>query len=192
MTKTLLAISLATYVLAVSGGPVVSAQKKRPAKATTTSIKEVPHKAPDVAAPNECLQVFREFFRYLQKSEPSIVSDGQAQKRWLTQELRKSLAQKVASFKDKSDDPDFPGNGTFVGSWDYPSTYSLVASRRYGKRAVIDVLYKWGPGTNYPGDERTSSFIFLDEDGSWKLDDVYTFRGAFVQAESLSQYLREK
>jgi hypothetical protein len=24
------------------------------------------------------------------------------------------------------------------------------------------------------------------------IDDIYTFRGAFVQAESLSQYLREK
>jgi hypothetical protein len=57
---------------------------------------------------------------------------------------------------------------------------------------VIDVLYKWGPKTNYSGDERTSSFVFLYEDGAWKLDDVYTFRGAFVQAESLSQYLREK
>jgi hypothetical protein len=38
----------------------------------------------------------------------------------------------------------------------------------YGKRAVIDVLYKWGPKTNYPGDERTTSFIFLLEDGAWK------------------------
>ena len=45
---------------------------------------------------------------------------------------------------------------------------------------------------SYPGDERTTSFVFLYEDGAWKLDDIYTFRGAFVQAESLSQYLREK
>src|SRR5258705_13215943 len=116
MPKTLLAISLATYLLAVSSGPIVSAQKNRPAKAVTTSIKEVPHKTLGLAAPSECLQVFREFFRYLQKSEPGIVSDEQAQKRWLTPELRKSLAQKVASFKDKPDDPDFPGNGTFIGS----------------------------------------------------------------------------
>lgn len=27
---------------------------------------------------------------------------------------------------------------------------------------------------------------------AWMLDDTYTFRGAFVQAESLSPYLREK
>jgi hypothetical protein len=59
-------------------------------------------------------------------------------------------------------------------------------------RAIIDVLYKWGPKTNYPGDERITSFIFLLEDGAWKLDDVYTFRGKFAQAESLNQYFREK
>lgn len=156
------------------------------------AIQVVTHKTAAVAAPKECLETFQAFFRYLQKSEPSIVRDEQAQKRWLTQELRKALTQKVATFTSPADDPDFPGNGTFIGSWDYPSTYSIVASRRYGKRAIIDVLYKWGPKTNYPGDERITSFIFLLEDGTWKLDDIYTFRGQFVQAESLSQYFREK
>ena len=41
-------------------------------------------------------------------------------------------------------------------------------------------------------DERTTSFIFLLEDGAWKLDDIYTFRGTYSQAESLNQYLLEK
>ena len=156
------------------------------------TIVEVKNRAVAATAPKECLTTFREFFRYLQKNEPSIVRDEQAQKRWLTQELRKALAQKVATFTSPQDNPDFPGNGTFVGSWDYPTTYSIVSSRRYGKRAVIDVLYKWGPKTNYPGDERTTSFIFMLEEGAWKLDDVYPFRGAFAQAESLNQYFREK
>ena len=161
-------------------------------QASRTTIQEVKYKPVAVAAPRECLSAFRDFFVYLQKSDTNIIRDETAQKRWLTQELRKALAQKVATFASPADDPDFPSNATFVGSWDYPSTYSIAASRRYGQRAVVDVLYKWGPKTNYPGDERTTSFIFLYEDGAWKLDDVYTFRGAFVQAESLSQYLREK
>jgi len=155
-------------------------------------IAEVKHTAPIVAAPRECLATFRDFFRYLQTSDPGIIRDEQAQKRWLTQELRKALAQKLATFSSPGDDPDYPSNNTFIGSWDQPSTYAIVSSRRYGKRAVIDVLYKWGPKTNYPGDERTTSFIFLLEDGAWKLDDIYTFRGEFVQAESLNQYLRGK
>jgi len=157
-----------------------------------TAIVEVKHSTPSAAAPRECLLAFRGFFQYLQKTEPGIIRDEQAQKRWLTQELRKSLAAKLATFASPADDPDYPSNNTFIGSWDQPTSYAIVASRRYGKRAVIDVLYKWGPKTNYPGDERTTSFIFLLEDGAWKLDDIYTFRGEFVQAESLSQYLREK
>ena len=155
-------------------------------------ISEVKHNGPSVAAPKECLVVFREFFSYLQRNEPGIVKDEQAQQRWLTQQLRKALKDKVATFTSPQDDPDYPSNRTFIGSWDFPSTYSIVASLRYGKRAIVDVLYKWGPNTNYPGDERTTSFIFIMEDGKWKLDDVYTFRGEFVQAESLNQYLREK
>ena len=157
-----------------------------------SAIVEVKHSAPSTAAPRECLAAFRGFFQYLQKSEPGIVRDEQAQKRWLTQELRKALAQKLATFTSPKDDPDYPSNYTFIGSWDQPTSYAVVASRRYGKRAVIDVLYKWGPKTNYPGDERTTSFIFLLEDGAWKLDDIYTFRGEYVQAESLNQYLLEK
>ena len=155
-------------------------------------IGEVKYTAPAAAAPRECLVTFRAFFNYLQNSEPGIIRDEQAQKRWLSQELRKALAQKLATFRSPADDPDYPSNNTFIGSWDQPSTYAIVSSRRYGKRAVIDVLYKWGLKTNYPGDERTTSFIFLLEDGAWKLDDIYTFRGEFVQAESLNQYLRSK
>jgi hypothetical protein len=188
-----LTISLAVLAVPLSFLQVVFSQNTSPRSTTPTSIKEVKRATSTVAAaPKECLQSFREFFSYLQRSDPGIVRDEQAQKRWLTEELRKALMQKVSAFKDRPDDPDFPGNGTFIGSWDYPSTYSIVTSRRYGKRAILDVLYQWGPGTNYPGDERTSSFIFMFEEGSWKLDDVYTFRGKFVQAESLSQYLREK
>ena len=167
----------------------VNAQTRQ---ATPTTIQEVKRRPLTVAAPRECLSAFREFFSYLQKAGTNIIRDEAAQNRWLSQELRKALALKVATFTSPADNPDFPSNATFVGSWDSPTTYSIVASRRYGSRAVIDVLYKWGPKTNYPGDERTSSFIFVLEDGAWKLDDIYTFRGAFVQAESLSQYLREK
>jgi hypothetical protein len=143
-------------------------------------------------APADCLLAFRQFFSYLQNPKVKIVADELSQKKWLTEDLRKALKEKVASFKDHPDDPDFPGNGTFIGSWDYPSTYSVVDSRRYAQRSVIDVIYEWGKDTNYPGDTRLTSFVFLLEDGAWKLDDIYTYKGKFVTAESLSQYLREK
>ena len=156
--------------------------------ASQVGIQEAKQKTAAVAAPNECLDTFRALFRYLQKSEPSIVRDEQAQKRWLTQELQKALVQKVATFTSPADDPDFPSNGTFIGTWDYPSTYTIVASRRYGKRAIVDVLYKWGPKTNYPGNERVTSFVFQLEDGAWKLDDIYNLREKFASPGSLHQY----
>lgn len=159
---------------------------------TKHAIKEVKGKTVAATAPKQCVLAFREFFNYLQKNEPGIVKDERAQKLFLSENLRKAFQQKLASFTSGSDDPDFPGNGTFIGSWDYPTTYSIVSSKRYGNRAVIDVLYKWGPGTNYPGDERTTSFIYVFEDGMWKLDDIYTFRGEFVTAESLNQYFIDK
>ena len=185
----LLLLASICCVVAFSNTQSVFAQQRKPSR---TTIQEVKHNSLAVVAPRECLSAFRDFFRYLQKPDTNIIRDEAAQKRWLTEQLRKALAQKVATFASPADDPDFPSNATFVGSWDYPTTYSIAASRRYGQRAVVDVLYKWGPKTNYPGDERTTSFVFLYEDGAWKLDDIYTFRGAFVQAESLSQYLREK
>lgn len=191
MIRHTLALLLTTSAVAFACAQHVIAQKQQ-RTGTQTPIQEVESKGTSIAAPAECLLAFKQLFRYLQKSTANIVRDETAQKRWLTQELRKALAQKVATFTSPADDPDFPSNATFIGTWDYPSSFSIVASRRYGQRAVIDVLYKWGPMTNYPGDERTTSFIFLYEDGAWKLDDIYTFRGKFVQAESLSQYLREK
>lgn len=173
--------------LMLAGASVVVAQGP-----TKHPIQEVKGKTVAVAAPRQCLLAFREFFNYLQKNETSIVKDERAQKLFLSENLRKALQQKIASFTSGSDDPDFPGNGTFIGSWDYPTTYSIVSSRRYGNRAIIDVLYKWGPNTNYPGDERTTSFIYVFEDRMWKLDDIYTFRGEFATAESLNQYFIDK
>ena len=184
---TLFLLTICLVTLWLPGNAVAQKRQAAPTKITEVKSAGVP-----AVAPRECLQAFREFFDYLQRTNTKIIRDEAAQKRWLTQELRKALTQKVATFTSPADDPDFPSNATFVGSWDYPSTYSIAASRRYGRRAIIDVLYKWGPKTNYPGDERASSFIFLLEDSAWKLDDIYTFRGAFAQAESLNQYLREK
>jgi hypothetical protein len=174
---------ITVVALMMTSASLIMAQKR---------IAEVKSGTVAQAAPAQCLNAFREFFSYLQKSESSIVKDERTQKLFLSENLRKAFQQKIASFASGSDDPDFPGNGTFIGSWDYPTTYSIVASRRYGKRAIIDVLYKWGPNTNYPGDERTMSFIYVFEDRMWKLDDVYTFRGEFATAESLNQYFMDK
>ena len=157
------------------------------------SIRELNEKPLVVStAPAECIATFRQFFTYVQQDKPSIITDERAQNRWLTKDLKDALKQKLATFKDQPDDPDYPSNGTFVGTWDKPTTFTIIGSRRYGNRAVLDVWYAWGKGTNYPGDTRLSYFIFRLEDGRWKLEDLYTFRGEFASAESLNAYLRSK
>lgn len=189
MTKSLSVIFVTFCALACFCSVAAQTQKHRAASGT---IREVKSTNATLPAPRECVAAFRAFFNYLQRSDTNIVRDEAAQKRWLTKLLRQEFAQKLATFTSAADDPDYPSNATFIGAWDAPSTYAIATTRRYGQRAVIDVLYKWGSNTNYPGDQRTTSFVFTYEDGAWKLDDIYTFRGAYVSAESLSQYLREK
>jgi hypothetical protein len=110
----------------------------------------------------------------------------------LSDSLRKALAHALAAYKDNSqknpDSPDGPpGNGDFVGSWNYPTTYAIASSRRYDDKVVVDVIFKWGPKTEYPGDKRLVSYALVREGNGWKIDDLYTFRGEFVSAGSLSQ-----
>ena len=171
-------------VMMVASASLIFAQG--PTKHPIAEVKGTTVTAP---APKQCLLAFREFFSYLQKKETNIVKDERSQKLFLSTNLRTAFQKNIASFTSGADDPDFPENGTFIGSWDYPTTYSIMSSRRYGNRAILDVLYKWGPNTNYEGDERITSFIYVFEDRMWKLDDIYTFRGEFVTAESLNQYL---
>jgi hypothetical protein len=153
-------------------------------------------------APTESLTVFREFFAYVQKSEPSIVTDEQAQNRWLTQRMRKSFVSHINRSGSPTENPAYPSNATFTCVWNQPTTYSIVGSRHYDhrngdnpndNRAIIDVLYEWdtysdGINNQYPGEKSLYSFIFVFEDGAWKLDDIYTFDDEYTSAESLRSF----
>lgn len=147
------------------------------------------------------MAAFRSFFSYVQKNEPSILSDERAQNRWLSRLMRKSLAGYVKRSGSPQENPDYPSNQTFVGVWNNPATFSIIGSRHYDfrdadnpndNRAVIDVLYDWGtkerPGNEYPGAKSLQSFIFVHEDGAWKLDDIYTFTDQYARAESLRSH----
>ena len=156
-------------------------------------------------APVACVGVFRAFFTYLQNQQPNIVTDEQSQNRWLSRLMRKAFATHIQRSGTPNENPDYPSNQTFLGVWNNPSTVSIVGSRHYdhrntknlnANRAVIDVLYEWdmkvSPNNNYPGDRSLRSFIFVYEDGAWKLDDVYTFAGTYSTAESLRAYFEQR
>ena len=153
-------------------------------------------------APAECLAIFREFFAYVRKNEPNIVTDEIAQNRWLTQRMRKSFAEHIKRSGKPEENPDYPSNSTFVLVWNRPTTYSIVGSRHYDfrnadnpndNRAIVDVLYEWdtysdGINNQYPGEKQLYSFIFVFEDEAWKLDDVYTYDDEYTTTESLRNY----
>ena len=185
------------------GGTSISCQK---ITSQVLGIREVENKShANKQAPAECIAVFRAFFSYVRKSEPSIISDEQAQNRWLSQLLRKSLANRIKHSGKPTGNPDYPTNSTFIGVWSHPTTFSIVGSRHYDyrdddnrddNRAVIDVLYEWDSNgsldNNYPGEKSLRSFIFVLEDGAWKLDDIYTFTDEYASPGSLRSYFSKE
>jgi hypothetical protein len=159
-------------------------------------IQEAPPvRAPGPGAPPECISAMRDIIRYIFKEKPNIAEDKPAQARWLTKELQEAIAKRQENCaREKKANPtdriDFPSNELFVGFWDRPTTFSILGSRAYEKRAIIDVLYSWGKGTNYEGDQEVASFIFRLENKSWLLDDIYIFNGRYTTARSLQEELR--
>jgi hypothetical protein len=121
--------------------------------------------------------------------------------------LRKSFASHIKNSGSPKENPDYPSNRTFVGVWNKLTTFSIVGSRHYDyrnaenpddNRAVIDVLYELGKkadgnvDNNYPGEKSLLSFVFVHEDGVWKIDDVYTFTDKFARPESLRGYFEKR
>jgi hypothetical protein len=156
----------------------------------------------DKAAAQECVTESKELIAYILRAKPDIGDDKEAQNRWLSESLRKSLAYRQDAYwshknsiTDGPDEPPHPeqppGNGDFVGAWDYPTSYKIEGSRRYGERIIVDITFIWGKGTQYEGDTRLNSYIFKLEDNTCKLNDIYVFEGEFIPASSLSQELRE-
>lgn len=89
--------------------------------------------------------------------------------------------------------------------WSYPTTFSIIGSRHYyyrnsknpdDNRAIINALYEWDKkgslDNQYPGSKSLRSFIFVFEDGAWKLDDIFTFSDEYASPESLRGYFSKE
>ena len=152
-------------------------------------------------APTAAVATFEEFFSYIKKGRPELAGDEKAQNRWLASSLKRNFleyAKRVCP-----DHHDYPRNDFFLGVWNQPTTYSIIGTRFYdyhnGKnpiatRAIIDVLYEWGSEDSihnqYPGVRQLRSFIFIKENGGWKLDDIYGFNDEYTTSESLKEFFR--
>ena len=180
---------------------LVVADSCRKASVGPSSAEVKSNPSEKTEAPAECIAVFRVFFDYIRKAEPSLITDQEAQGRWLSKLFRKSLAEAIKRAGSPKENPDYPSNGSFVGVWSYPTSFSIIGSRHYDyrnarnpddNRAIIDVLYEWDENgsldNQYPGTKALKSFVFVFEDGAWKLDDVYTFSDEYASPESLRAY----
>ena len=141
--------------------------------------------AGDVTAPAECLSTARSLLAYLSKKKPDIGSDVSKQDQWLSDNLRNELRKKIKICEQEArrrptDKIETPSNETFLRAWDRPSTYKVVGSRGYDGVAIVDVQFDWGAETNYEGNTRIQSYIFVLENGHWKLDDVYGIREKYA------------
>jgi len=143
--------------------------------------------------PEESVALLRDFISYILRLEPDLFHDEVAQKRFLTEELRKAVAHRWRLYQEfikKHEAHSPPSNGTFVGAWEYPSGYTIEGGHHSENQVIIDVIYKWeNPEANYYGDTRRVSYTLLLEGGTWKLDDAYTHKGEFVPAYSLKKEL---
>ncbi len=85
-------------------------------------------------APAEAIAAFRDFFAYINKAEPDIVSDETAQERWLTKRMRDAFAGHIKRSGSPDQNPDFPSNQTFLQVWNNPTSYMIAGSRHYDHR----------------------------------------------------------
>ena len=87
--------------------------------------------------------------------------------------------------------------GTILSCWDLPTSYKIggfhsttiqgdagTEEVRVSPRSVVDVVYRWGPGTQHEGNERNTSVILVRESGRWFVQDLYTHEGFFESAGS--------
>ena len=197
------------YILAFAGSVMIqscSVSKEnvaaQQALETNTKAENIRTGSTDGEAPQECVTKSKEIIAYVLRDKPDIGDDKEAQNRWLSESLRRLLTYRQATYRDHKNNipegPDQPphpeqppGNRDFVGAWDYPTSYKIEGSRRYGEKIMVDITFIWGKGTQYEGDTRLYSFIFKIEDGACKLNDIYIFEGDFIPASSLSQEFRE-
>lgn len=136
-----------------------------------------------------------DFFTYLLSKKHAIVKDSAAQNRWLTKDVRHTLATaEGASNKAAKAHPDeqvdSPDNGTFLAAWDPPTSFKITGAKAKDATATVDLLFTWGPKTQYPGETRKMTVLLAQEDGGWKVSDIQSHAAKFNQASTLLGDLR--
>ncbi len=154
---------------------------------TAFTALAAPSPAPEATA--------NDFFTYLLSRKHDIMKDSAAQNRWLTQDVRHALAAaETAASKAAKAHPDEqvdgPDNGTFLAAWNPPTTFKITGTKAKDATATVDLLFTWGPKTEYPGETRKMTVLLAQEDGGWKVSDIQSHAAKFNKASTLLGDLR--
>ena len=148
------------------------------------------------AAPPAPEAVVREVYAYLLEPKRDIGQDPPAQSRWLTGSLREMLraadnaAKSALKCPDVGPDQRPPDNGIFLDAWDAPTACDVTTSSKEAFLARVSVLCKWGPGTNYPGEQRRMVVMLELERGAWRIADIRSLASKFSKENTLVRSLK--
>ncbi len=136
--------------------------------------------------------VVQDFFDYLLMPKSDIASDTSAQNRWLTTNLRKLLVDSARAVTEarklpevEGPDPMVPDNGTFLASWDYPTTCQTLKPSRTTRQTRVKVVCHWGPNTEYPGTTRNATVSLEREIGIWRISDIQFHKSEYADENNL-------
>jgi len=137
-----------------------------------------------------------DFFTYLLSAKHDIAKDTAAQVRWLTKDVRHAMAVADAAATKAArahpdEEIDAPDNGTFLAAWDPPTSFKITEAKIKPATARVDLLYTWGPKTNYPGEKRKMTVLLTLEDNAWRISDIQSHASKFNQDSTLLKDLRD-
>ncbi|MDR3404925.1 MAG: hypothetical protein P4L99_20640 [Chthoniobacter sp.] len=138
-----------------------------------------------------------DFFQYLLSGKHDILKDSTAQNRWLTKDVRQTVAAADAGATKAAkahpgEQIDGVDNGTFIAAWDPPTSFKItkVEAKSASATARVNLLYTWGPKTQYPGETRAMTVLLAMEDGAWKVSDIQSHKSKFSPESTLLGDLR--
>jgi hypothetical protein len=100
-------------------------------------------------------------------------------------------AAKVAlKCPDAGPDQRPPDNAIFLDAWDAPTSCEVNYTSTEAFFSRIGVLCKWGPGTNYPGEERKMVVMLELERGAWRIANIRSVASKFSKENTLERSLK--
>ncbi|MDB6077534.1 MAG: hypothetical protein JWO82_1281 [Akkermansiaceae bacterium] len=138
----------------------------------------------------------RKFIATLFTSKRDLLRDGKFRANQLSSRLDLICIEALRRYEAKLPHDPYDhtlepgnGNGGLFGAWCPPTTFEMKQIKAGGDRAAAEVVYHWGPGTQYAGDSRRVTVLTVRENGRWYVDDLHNHKGKFNSEFSLSQTL---